>query len=324
MRDGEEETANPRPGGLSPALLWTLAFLALFLAGLLFLLSIIAAGFRHGRQQTNLEPTHPSGQIEIVTTLAAVHSWTAFLLDRSEGSAELFQQGRPQGNGLSPAQAALLEAAPHVVVYGWKEEAAVFDLFGENTERLIFAGESRETENYDWLNPHQVREDIARLQTALAAAYPEEENEIASRGEELREQLEELESRFQSLFDSVQTMPVILAESELRPFADSLGLETTATLKLEHGEAGVLLLDAETSERLADFEKQALILSTRQIVPLASVSWEERRPPQVVVVDPIISGAAESDSYMKRMERNALLIASKMQSTLAATRAAEP
>jgi ABC-type Zn uptake system ZnuABC Zn-binding protein ZnuA len=248
---------------------------------------------------------------EVATTAAFVQSWTSRLLDGVARPVLVFDQNLGGAEPkVSPAQATLLRSTRLLVSTGGEVDAFV------RAARIRQAGEAApQAAPYDetiartwvWLDPARAAEGVRVLSEELQKVYPREAGRIADNETALVERHERLDARLSALAAPLRGRRVFLADAQLQPLADWLGLEVVEYLSHRQGMAPTGA-EGETFRAALRREAAPVLVAGEQIPRDQFEKSEEDATVIVVVVDPVLVGYVGPQQYEQAMERNVLVL----------------
>ena len=158
-----------------------------------------------------------------------------------------------------------------------------------------------------WLNPARAAEGVRELSKELRDVYPRDAERIAANEGELVERFGQLDVRLTALAAPLRGRRVFLADAQLQPLADWLGLEVVEYLSHRQGMAPTAA-EGETFRAALRREAAPVLVAGEQIPRDQFEKSEEDATVTVVVVDPVLVGYVGPEQYEQVMERNVLVL----------------
>lgn len=255
-----------------------------------------------------LVETQPS----VVTTNAALQSWTASLLDGVDEPRLLLT--REIDDALKaknlPANNPIPGASCLVASDGVRDERAVeaFERFEGKNGKAVIKVSDEELEELVWLNPAESAAAVSLLSSQLHSQYPEFTDRIKSNEEELLEELDVLAEKLKRDLSPWQGRMLICTRRDMKPWFDATGLEPRFVeddpARTDDNQEFRDAL-ARESERVA---LRVVVTNGRSRNPLLAEEAAELGL-RVVSLDTFETGALTRDHYLDRMRHNAFILA---------------
>lgn len=258
-------------------------------------------------------PLGDQTQTDILTTLSAVQSWAAILLEDIVDT-DLMQRETVLGSDdeLTSIEKARLANARLLVAYDGQIDAQVVEDFREYhakaDEAILYVAPNRTDSNFDWLEPIKAKVQVATLAKALISeGIVDEDSGLDARVRDLDARFDALEKSILSTLTDFSGQRVLVDDIRLKPWLEHYGLQV----------AGVLTFDAKDAPAQEDLDRFERIIGTLEnpvcviTSPVSKAYLSERASDwnlRMVSFDTLQTGFVGRDHYFQQLEHNVFLL----------------
>lgn len=253
-------------------------------------------------------------QPRVLTTISAVQSWTAFLLQDIEEPHLL--TAREVDAVLEaetlPSTGPIPEASLLIAFDGTVDGRAV-EAFNEypppqGGTRTLLRVASDGAETYRWLDPREAVGHVSSLSIQLQERFPDKASAIAANEARLRAEIEALAPRMKQRVAAWEGEMLLTDSPAIEPMLSFLGIEGTNLLEDIDGASALTAAQRKLVAERAEASRLRLLASGNIDENPALASEAARLKLRMVGIDPLIEGSMGPDHYVTRMEHNAQML----------------
>lgn len=155
-----------------------------------------------------------------------------------------------------------------------------------------------------WMNIHYNIEEVSKIAEQLAAIDSEHASFFNTNARLYEEKLLHLESEIHTLIDDLQTRDIVTFHEAFPYFAKEFHLNIVASIEATPGHSPNPQEIAEIIEKIKPLQRK-VIFTEPQYSPEAAEMIAYETGAQIFTLDPIVTGEANKDAYIKAMQKNA-------------------